>query len=110
MDFVKSTLERLVKKRMSLLEEYEKLENRKRIIANKIRKMAKFDSQKKRKERSRRLFQKGGIVEMILGDSCDEEFFIGCLLSIKKIEVDSEAYLKFKEVGKNYLQQKESEK
>ncbi|SFM30796.1 conjugal transfer protein TraD [Pelosinus propionicus] len=106
----KKELERLVKKKMSLEKEYSLLEDKKRIIANEIRKMAHFDSNEKRNERSKRLFRLGGMVEMILGECIDEDFLVGCLLSIKNIEVDSEKWLRIKVQGERYFEIKENKK
>lgn len=100
-------LKKLISRKEDIEREYDRLEEKKRILSIKIHNMAKFDSAEKRKERSIRLFKKGGMVEMILSDkNFDEEFFIGCLLGIKEIEVGSDSYLRFKQNGKKFLEAK----
>ena len=66
-----------------------------------------FFSQKKeqllvrrqRKERTRKLIELGALVEKYASLDVDKEFFVGCLLGMNKITVDSESFLALKTAG-----------
>ncbi|MBP2657944.1 MAG: hypothetical protein H6Q69_976 [Firmicutes bacterium] len=68
----------------------------------------------KRVSRNKRIYTKGGVVESVLGyvelDEFDEEFFTGCLMQIKKIEVGSDIYNRFKNDGKKFIDEREAYK
>ena len=56
-----------------------------------------------RKERTRKLIQLGALVEKYASLEVDREFFIGCLMGMSKIVVDSESFLALKSAGEMEL-------
>jgi len=69
----------------------EKLEARMAKLRMQIAKEKKKESAKQRKERTHRLIKKGGLVEMVLGDSVDTGLLVGLLDSRKDIFQDPES-------------------
>ena len=63
----------------------EKLEARMAKLRMQIAKEKKKESAKQRKERTHRLIKKGGLVEMVLGDSVDAGLLVGLLDSRKEL-------------------------
>jgi polynucleotide 5'-kinase involved in rRNA processing len=97
----KDDLEVIVEKQE---EELAKLLKTNRKTKIKLMEHVEEKNRNERRERTRRLIVRGGIVESILGVDVDENFLLGALLGVKKIldENDPVRINRYIENGKNY--------
>ena len=84
-----------------------RLEEKKRLIHNLIKEHERFYSAEQRKQRSRRLYTLGGMVEQALGDQINDEYLVGVLLFAAKIQGSGNPMCKeFIKEGHTFLEEK----
>lgn len=89
-----------------ILTEYTNLAERYKIIDNAIQQKTGYVSIEEYKEKCRKIFTTGGIIEKVLGADFDEALLVGCLLAAKDLKEGGENYIRLKEKGRQYLQNK----